>query len=379
MIIDSILIHRVALPLVEPFRTACGDDFENESVLVRLGSNGQFGWGEATSGKEPTYCHECAATQFMVSRDHLAPRLLGKDLAAGVELQEALGDIKGNRFAKAAFDLAWWDLHAKLSGEPLWRLLGGRSNVVTAGADFGVMDTFDEILAKVRGAVADRYRRVKLKCRPGWDLDMVKAVRAEFPDLTIHIDCNSAYTLDDYELFEEMDSFNLAMIEQPLANDDIIDHAALAAHISTPVCLDESIDSPENARKAVAIGACRWINIKPGRSGGLTPSLAIHDIAMDAGVGCWIGGMLESAVGAMHCAHLATLPNVRYPSDIFPSSRFFRAGPVLARNGALGALGIHSARHTRLRRVSRPRHARKVHARQCGYQMIRWLRPLRTD
>jgi len=311
------------MPLVEPFKTACGDDYENESVLVRLSSGTEYGWGEAAPGKEPTFCHECAATQFIVARDHIAPRLLGATIDSGEALNDRLSDIKGNQFAKAAFDLAWWDLHAKMSGEPLWRLLGGRSPVVTAGADFGVMDSIDELLGKVRGAVEDGYKRVKLKCRPGWDLDIVAAVREEFPAITLHIDCNSAYTLEDHELFEDLDHFNLAMIEQPLEHDDLIDHAALQSILSTPLCLDESIISPASARKAVSIGACRWVNIKPGRVGGITNSRAIHDICMDAGVGCWVGGMLESAVGAMHCLHLATLPNIRYASDIFPSTRFF--------------------------------------------------------
>jgi len=321
--IDRIEIIRAAMPLVTPFRTACGDDAVNETVLVGLWSDGVCGWGEGASGGAPTYAPECAATQFIVSRDFIAPHLAGEDIASGEDLHERLAHIRGNRFAKGAFDLAWWDLHARIEGEPLWNLLGGRRRTVDAGADFGIQDTIDELLDKVTGAVEGGYRRVKLKCRPGWDIDMIRAVREAFPHTTIHVDCNSSYTLEDIEIFEEMDRHNLAMIEQPLAHDDLIDHAVLQERITTPICLDESVNSPDKARKAVMIGACRWINIKPGRVGGITPSLAIHDICRDAGIGCWIGGMLESAVGAMHCLALATLPNILYPSDIFPSERFF--------------------------------------------------------
>jgi O-succinylbenzoate synthase len=188
----------------------------------------------------------------------------------------------------------------------------------------------------VGGAVSAGFKRVKLKYRPGWELDMISAVRGAFPDLTVHVDCNSAYTLADAEMLEKLDAYDLAMIEQPLAHDDLIDHAELQRRIETPICLDESITSADKARKAIAIGACRWVNIKPGRVGGITNAVAIHDLCRDAGVPCWIGGMLESAVGASHCLALATLPNVKYPSDVFPSDRFYTtdlAEPAMALSG----------------------------------------------
>lgn len=215
-------------------------------------------------------------------------------------------------------------MHARQLGQPLWKLLGGVREEVDVGADFGVMDHLEELLTVVGGAVAQGFKRVKLKFRPGWELEMVRAVRKRFPDTTIHIDCNSGYSLRDAPMFQALDDLQLAMIEQPLAHDDLIAHAKLQELLRTPICLDESITSLAKAQKAVQIRACGWINIKPGRVGGLTPALKIHDFCQQKGIPCWVGGMLESAVGASHCLALATLPNIRYPSDIFPSQRFYK-------------------------------------------------------
>ena len=324
MKIERIEIYRVSMPLIYPFRTAFGNDDAIESVLVRLLAGEAYGWGEAAPWKVPAYSPECAATQFVMARDFIAPRLLGQELTTGANLQERLSFIKGNPFAKAAFDLAWWDLHARSQNEPLWRCIGGHSPHVVAGADFGVMETIDLLLETIQTAVEAGYQRVKLKYRPGWELEMVAAVRAAFPTLIMHVDCNSAYTLEALPMFQELDHYGLAMIEQPLMHDDLIDHARLQAHLETPICLDESITSLAKVRKAIEIKACRWVNIKPGRVGGITPAVEIHDLCQQAGIPCWIGGMLESAVGAAHCIALATLPNIRYPSDIFPTSRFYR-------------------------------------------------------
>ena len=323
MRIDSIEIYRVDMPLIYPFRTAFGDDDSIESMLVRFKSGGCNGWGESAPWKFPAYSPECSSTQYIISRDFIAPLLLGQDISSGMELQKKISGIKGNYFAKAAFDLAWWDLHAKLLGKPLWKVIGGKNPVVDAGADFGIMESIDLLIETIHSALLQGYKRVKLKYRPGWELEMVDAVRKVFPDATFHIDCNSAYTLNDVDMFKQLDNYNLAMIEQPLGYDDLIDHASLQAQINTPICLDESITSPDKARKALQIKACRWINIKPGRVGGITNAIAINTLCEEAGVPCWIGGMLESAVGASHCLALATLPNMRYPSDIFPSDRFY--------------------------------------------------------
>lgn len=349
MKIDKIDIYRVSMPLVYPFRTAYGNDDTIESVLVCMRSGGVEGWGEATPWSSPGYSAECAKTAFIIIRDFLAPRLHGEDIQSGNALQERLAWVKGNYFAKAALDLAWWDLEAKLQGRPLYQLLGGGSEPVAVGADFGVMDSIDELLKTMATAVADGFKRVKLKFRPGWDTEMVRCVRANFPDTVIHIDCNSAYTLADSAMFQALDAYNLAMVEQPLAHDDLVDHAALQKKLRTPICLDESITTVARARKAIALNACGWINIKPGRVGGLTPAVQIHDLAREAGVPCWVGGMLESSVGAHHCLALATLPNFTYPNDLFPSRRFYHqdmaapdmvlCAPSLMRPGDIAGCG----------------------------------------
>ncbi len=324
MKISRIELYRVAMPLVCPFRTALGNEATIESVLVRLCAGDAYGWGEAAPWQKPAYCPECAATQYIISKQFMAPLLLGQDIESGRQLQQRLCAIKGNQFAKAAFDLAWWDLYARSLDQPLWKILGGTSPTVDAGADFGIMETVDQLLDAIDTANQQGYKRIKLKYRPGWDLAMIEAVRKNFPDTTFHVDCNGAYTLGDLDMFRQLDRYGLAMIEQPLTYDDLIDHAALQAHIHTPICLDESITSPAKARKAIQIKACRWINIKPGRVGGITNAVAIHNLCQEAVVPCWIGGMLESAVGAAHSLALATLPNIHYPSDIFPSDRFYR-------------------------------------------------------
>jgi O-succinylbenzoate synthase len=324
MYIDRIDLYHVAMPLISPWRTAYGEDAVVESVLVKMSSGDLVGWGEASPLATPTYSAEWATGVFTVSRNWLAPRLVGQRVSSGQDLQKLLGLVKGNYFAKGGLDMAWWDLYAQHKGQPLYRLLGGESPAVTVGADFGVMDSIDELLKHIGEAVAAGFKRVKLKFRPGWDLPVVRAVRKAFPDTVLHVDCNSAYRLEDAPLFAALDEFNLAMIEQPLAHDDLLDHAVLQKQIRTPVCLDESITSVDKMRHAVDVGACKYVNVKPGRVGGLTSALAIHDLCRRHGIPCWVGGMLESAVGVAHCIALATLPNFIYPADIFASKRFYR-------------------------------------------------------
>ncbi len=323
MKIDSISLYHVAMPLVYPFRTAYADEYVIESVLVRMEGEGQVGWGETTPGRSPTYSPEWAGGVFATLRDWLAPRLIGQQVESGEALQRLLSVIKGNYFAKAGLDLAWWDLRARQLGQPLWKLIGGRSPIIQVGADFGAMETIDALLVAIGQAQEAGFTRVKLKYRPGWELEMIAAVRRSFPDLAIHIDCNSVYTLDALPMFRELDAYHLAMIEQPLAHDDLLDHAALQAAIQTPICLDESITSVARARKAAAVKACRWVNIKGQRVGGLTNALAIHDYCRGVGIPCWIGGMLESAVGQGFNIALSTLDNIHYPCDVFPSSRYY--------------------------------------------------------
>jgi O-succinylbenzoate synthase len=323
MHIDSIELFHVAMPLIYPWRTAYGEDAAVESVLVRLQSGDLVAWGESSPLAAPCYSPEWAGGVFACLAKWLAPAVVGQAIDSGQALQQRLAHFKGNPFAKAALDTAWWVLEAKRRWLPLHRLLGATRDRVDVGADFGVMDRVEELLPQVAQAVEAGFKRIKLKFRPGWDIPMLRAVRREFPDATIHIDCNSGYRLSELDLFRRLDEFRLAMIEQPLAHDDLVDHAQLQAAINTPVCLDESITSLDRARQAIELGSCRWVNIKPGRVGGLTNAVAIHDVCRDAGIPCWVGGMLESAVGARICVALAMLDNFTYPADIFPSSRFY--------------------------------------------------------
>jgi len=323
MRIDRIDLFHVQMPLIYPWKTAYGEDAACHSLLCRIESGSTHAWGESAPLAAPCYSPEWAGGAFAVARQWLAPVLVGRSFETGAQLQQALAVYKGNPFAKALFDVAWWNLHARVRNCPLHQALGATRDSASVGADFGVMDSLNDLLESVGNAVSRGFRRTKLKFRPGWDLNMLAAVRQAFPDATFHIDCNSGYRLEDLPLFRQVDQFNLAMIEQPLAHDDLLDHAALARQIRTPVCLDESISHPAQAAQAIELQSCRYVNIKPGRVGGLTNALAIHNLCQQRHIPCWVGGMLESATGASICAALAMLDNFTYPADIFPSARFY--------------------------------------------------------
>lgn len=323
MRIDRIDLYHVAMPLIYPWRTAYGEDAAIEGVLCRLTSGSLSAWGEAAPFAAPCYSPEWAGGIFVVCRDWFGPALLGQDLQSGHDVQQRLSLFKGNSFAKAVFDTAWWNLESQRTGIPLYQLLGGKRNEIAVGADFGVMDSIDDLLSSIGTAMVQNFPRLKLKFRPGWDREMLATVRTAFPDVTTHIDCNSGYTLDDSDLFAWIDEQGLAMIEQPLRHDDLVDHATLQRKLKTPICLDESLTGIPQAKQAIQLQACRYANIKPGRVGGLTVAREMHDLFAAVGIPCWVGGMLESAVGASQCAALATLDNFTYPADIFPSERFY--------------------------------------------------------
>ena len=324
MKIDAAEIRYVELPLISPWRTAYGEDATIHSVMVKLSGGGTAAWGEATPFYAPTYSPESARSVYETAREFFLPHLVGEQIETAAELMARIAVFKGNPFAKAAVETAWWALDSVLKGVPLWQSLGATNPTVACGADFGVQDTIDELLSLIQEAVDVGYPRIKLKVRHGWDIEMLKAVRSAFPDPVIHVDCNSGYDLrTDLDTLKTFDQFNLAMIEQPLDHLDLIEHAELQSQIETPVCLDESVKRPRDFELALKIGACRVINVKPGRVGGLSNAVKIHDMARDAGVDAWVGGMLESGVGAGICAALGTLPGFNYPADVFPSSKFY--------------------------------------------------------
>ncbi|MCA9177580.1 MAG: o-succinylbenzoate synthase [Planctomycetales bacterium] len=323
MKIDRIELFHVRMPLIQPWRTAYGEDAAIEAVLCRMSSGSCDGWGESSPLAAPCYSPEWAGGVMATARQWLAPQLIGKELASGEALQAELSQFKGNPFAKAVLDQAWWSLHAAISNQPLRVALGATREQAPVGADFGVCDSLDDLLRDVGGAVAAGFPRVKLKFRPGWDYDMVAAVRRQHPDHPLHIDCNSGYRLADVATFQRLDELKLEMFEQPLAHDDVADHAELQRQVETPVCLDESASSLQMVRSAIKLNSCRYVNIKPGRVGGLTVARQMHDLCQRAGIPCWVGGMLESATGVTQLAALAMLDNFVYPADIFPTSRFY--------------------------------------------------------
>ena len=323
MRIDKLDVYYVSMPLIYPWRTAYGVDYDIHSVLVKATSGEHEGWSESTPFFAPTYLPESAGSVYYLVTEVFGPHIVGREYETAADLNRRLDVFKGNSFAKAALEICWWTLEVARTGTPLHRLLGGETREVVAGADFGIQDSLDMLLGNIQRAVDAGFPRIKLKVAPGWDLDVLRTVTSTFPKMTFHIDCNAGYTLDDLPFFKAIDGLGLAFIEQPLHYADVLDHAALARQIETPVCLDETITSVKAAEQAIQVGACRYINIKPGRTGGLSSSLAVHDLAQEAGIPVWVGGMLESAVGAAFCIELATLPNFTYPGDVFPSSRFY--------------------------------------------------------
>ena len=323
MRIEEIELYRVAMPMKARWRTAFGEENAIQSILVRLVADGVDGWGETAPYRLPQFSPEWAPGAFRLMRECLAPALVGADIDSGEELQGRLAGFKGNYFAKAGLDNAWWDAAARQRNQPLWQLVGGRGPTVSVGADIPVLDEVEELVDAVGRARDAGFRRVKLKFRCESNVTMIEQVRAAFPDMVMHVDCNSGFRRKDLSMFEALDDLDLAMIEQPLQHDDLIDHAWLQARLRTPICLDESIVSVDRARKAIDVGACGWINLKPGRVGGLTPALAIYRHCRERDVPCWVGGMLESAIGQGPAIALATLPDIGYPCDIFPSDRLY--------------------------------------------------------
>lgn len=323
MRIDRIEMYRVCNPIKNPYTTSFGSQNAFNSVVVKIESEGIIGWGESAPWGGPFFSSYYDKGCFGLGKDFIIPKILHQNFDHPDELTEILKPLRGNEFAKAPFDVALWDIWSRKQGISLKKAVGGTQEKASIGYCFGVLKTFDDLIAGIDKVTSMGYPRVKLKFCPGWECDMLEAVRKVYPKLTIHIDCNSAYTLDDIDMLRSLDKYDLAMIEQPLMHDDLIDHAKLQKMIATPICLDESICSVQNARQAIEIGACKYINIKYGRVGGISTSLKIHDLCAQNNIGCWMGGMGESSLGTTVVATLATLPNSNYPSDISPADKFY--------------------------------------------------------
>jgi len=324
MKIERIELHHVEMPLVHPFETSFGRELTRPCILVAVHSGGLTGWGECTAGAGPWFSSETIETAWHVLRDFLIPAVLGQDVTSPADVVARFRRVRGHPIARAGLENAVWALMAQAQEVPLAHLLGGNRDRVPVGVSVGIEPTLEALLDRVAQHVDEGYGRVKLKIKPGWDVDVVGAVRERWPDLPLQVDANCAYTPADAATLQELDQFDLLLIEQPLHHEDIVDHAKLQTQLQTPLCLDESIRSPEHARWALDIGACQVINIKVGRVGGLTAARQIHDLCAERGVPVWCGGMLETNVGRATNVALASLPNFRLPGDISASARYYR-------------------------------------------------------
>ena len=323
MRIESADLYHVRMRLKAPFETSFGVEHDRDAVIVRLRSEGLEGWGECVAGAVPGYSYETVGTAWHVLESFFLPALLGRDVAGVDDLRESLEPFRGHPLARAGLELALWDLVGRACGRSLAELLGGERRTVPVGVSVGLQVDARTLLAVVETFLVDGYRRVKLKIKPGRDLDVVRPVRAAHPGLALQVDANSAYVLDDRCVFQAMDSLDLLLIEQPLAEDDLLDHAALQADLKTALCLDESILSARHARQALDCGACRVINIKPARVGGLTEAVLIHDLCLARGIPVWCGGMLETGIGRASNLALASLPGFSLPGDLSASDRYY--------------------------------------------------------
>jgi len=320
----SLELHEVALPLVRPFRTSFGEERAKRAILVRVDGGDVTGWGECVASEEPRYSEEWLAGAWLALLEVLGPSLLaGGPIRDPEEVGRRLRWVRGHRMAKAALEAAVLDGWLRLEGRSLKSFLGGVRDRVPCGVSVGIAPSVDVLIDEIRGYLAAGYQRVKLKIEPGRDVEVVRQARKDFPDTPLSVDANGAYTVADLPLFEALDELDLLMIEQPLDHEDLLEHARLQARLRTPICLDESIRSARDASAAIELGACRVINIKPGRVGGVLEACRVHDVCALDGVPVWIGGMLETGVGRAPNLALAALPGVAMPGDTSASDRYF--------------------------------------------------------
>jgi O-succinylbenzoate synthase len=326
--VEKIELFLCRLPLVHFFETSFGRSYDRTFVLVRVegavGGTRQEGWGECVAEANPYYSSETTETVWHIIATFIAPLIIGARFEHPREVFPALKRIRGHNMAKAGVEMAIWDLHARSIGQPLSRVLGGTRDRIASGVSIGIQDSLDQLMEKIDTELAAGYQRIKIKIKPGWDVEAVERVRARFGKVPLQVDANAAYTLDDAAWLAKLDPFDLLLIEQPLDYDDVMDHAALQARLKTPVCLDESIHTVRIARDAIDAKACRIINIKPGRVGGHQASIELHDLCAAHGIPVWHGGMLESGIGRAHNIHLASLPNFSLPGDIAASKRYYQ-------------------------------------------------------
>ena len=324
MNIEAITLRELQIPLVHFFETSFGRTYTRRVMLVTLHCDGLEGWGECVAGEGPFYSEEYIDGAWDVITRYLGPALLGKTLHAGREVPRLLERVRGHRMAKAALENAAWDAEAQEKGIPLWKLLGGTRREIACGVSIGIQDSHEQLLEKIDTELVAGYRRIKVKVKPGWDVDVLEKIRRRWPDVLLSCDANSAYTLADMEHLKSFERFKLLMIEQPLWSDDFYFHARLQKQLETALCLDEAIRSARDAEAALELGSCRIINIKVGRVGGFLEAIAVHDAAQRVGIPVWCGGMLEAGVGRSHNVALSTLANFTLPGDVSASKRYWK-------------------------------------------------------
>lgn len=322
--ITEVTIRKMKMRMKEPFSTSFGTMQDKHFLLLEVHDElGNTGWGESVAFDAPWYTEETVETNLHMLRDFLIPLLLGKDISHPDSVGSLFAPIRGNNMAKSALEGAVWDLYAKRKGITLAEALGGQRERIEVGISIGIQKDLSGLVDKVQAYLEEGYKRIKVKIKPGAEMDILRGLRAAFPDVPLMADANSAYSLDDIDLLKRLDEFSLLMIEQPLAHDDIVDHAVLQHQLKTPICLDESIHSVEDARKAVELGSTKIINVKIGRVGGLSEAKRIHDYCMEKGVPVWCGGMLEAGIGRAHNIALTSLPNFILPGDTAGSSHYW--------------------------------------------------------
>jgi O-succinylbenzoate synthase len=323
MKLERVELFLVRLPLKAPYETSGSRETHQTRVIARVESEGIVAWGESVAPETPWYSGETPETVWWLLDEIAIPRLFAADLGGPNDVSRTLGWIKDHRMAKATLEMAVWDLFAKAAKVPLSKLLGGTRDRILCGVAIGIQPSIDALLDKIAKELEGGYQRVKVKIKPGWDLEPVRVLRGLFGDIPLMVDANAAYSLNDARHIAALDPFDLMMIEQPLEYDDLGDHAMLQKQLRTAICLDESLETPRRAEEALIGGACRIINIKPGRVGGHAQSIRMHDIAVAHGAPVWHGGMLESGIGRAHNIHLSTLPGFTLPGDVAASRRYF--------------------------------------------------------
>jgi o-succinylbenzoate synthase len=323
--VEQIKLRHIKMPLVHFFETSFSRTYERDIVLVEAMAGGVSGWGEVTAGENPFYNEEWTGSIWPLLLHYVAPRVLNVEFESAMDVYPRLQHIRGHNMTKGGMEAAVWDLQARLNGNPLWKEIGaGVRREIACGVSIGIQDSVAQLLGKIEAELNAGYQRIKLKIKPGWDVDVIREVRKRFPDTPLMADANSAYTLRDCNHLRKLDEFGLMMIEQPLAHDDIIDHAALQKSLQTPICLDECIRSAHHAEQAIQMQACRIINIKLGRVGGFAEAKRLHDVCQANDIPVWCGGMLESGIGRAHNIALSTLPNFVLPGDVSASKRYWR-------------------------------------------------------